>query len=509
MRLPPRRGSLTPPSVGGARRGDRGSHASDYPDEVTVTNPFLYLQSNADENPNGVFSRSADQTVTNAEAVVQVKKIAFELRRLGVKAGQVVGLDLPDQLSILFTEAVYHEAAIGTVIPDGYVADGAFRVDWVFTNRASTPQPGAQVVTVDAAFLRLIEQNPYGIRPSDEPIDTLRIVFSSGTTGTPKAIAIGRSMEQAMDAALQVWFQGAPLLSLMDTGTAAGLGEFYLAVKGGQPYHCAGGASPAAVVRLAEQVGVRTLKGSPAQVAALVDELEAQQRTLPTIETVIVAGTVMPPGVAERMRRAAEGCSIFSNYGSTEAGGAASRLYESDDPFDAGQIVRGSQVEIVDEHDAPLPDGEVGRIRHRSFGMTHEYLGNPEATASAFRDGWFYPGDLGFIRPDGGLTLTGREAEVLNAGGVKIDPNRLDHFALGHPGVIDACSFDYPTASGIRQVGMALVARDDLDVKGLVAALTAEFGAAAPTLVARVAAIPRTATGKPKRRELADAYAEC
>lgn len=475
---------------------------------MTVTNPFLYLQRNADENPRGVFSRSADQTVTNADALVSVKRIAYEMRRLGVTAGQVVALDLPDQLSILFTEAVYHEAAVSTVIPDGYVADGAFRVDWVFTNRASTPQPGARVVAVDGAFLRLVEQNPYGIRPSEEPIDILRIVFSSGTTGTPKAIAIGRTMEQAMDAALPVWFHGAPLLSLMDTGTAAGLGEFYLAVKGGQPYHCAGGAAPDAVARLAAQVGVRTLKGSPAQVAALVEELERQQRTLPTIETVIVAGTVMPPGVAERMRRAAEGCSIFSNYGSTEAGGAASRLYESDDPYDAGQIARGSQVEIVDEHDAPLPDGEVGRIRHRSFGMAHEYLGSPEATARSFRDGWFYPGDLGFIRPDGGLTLAGREAEVLNAGGVKIDPNRLDHFALEYPGVLDACSFDYATASGIRQVGMAVVARGDLDVNGLVGGLTARFGAAAPTLVARVAEIPRTATGKPKRRDLAEAYAE-
>ncbi len=475
---------------------------------MTVTNPFLYLQRNADENPNGVFSRSADQTVTNADALVQVKKIAYEMRRLGVKAGQVVALDLPDQLSILFTEAVFHEAAISTVIPDGFVADGGFRVHWVFTNRATTAQPGAEVVTVDGAFLRLIEQNPYGIRPSEEPIETLRIVFSSGTTGTPKAIAIGRSMEQAMDAALPFWFQGAPLLSLMDTGTAAGLGEFYLAVKGAQPYHCAGGANPAAIVRLADQVGVRTLKGSPAQVAALVDELEAQQRTLPTIETVIVAGTVMPPGVAQRMRAAAEGCTILSNYGSTEAGGAASRLYESDDPYDAGQIARGSEVQIVDENDAPLPDGEVGRIRHRSFGMAHGYLGNPEATARAFRDGWFYPGDLGYIRPDGGLTLTGREAEVLNAGGVKIDPNRLDHFALNHPGVIDACSFDYATASGIRQVGMALVARDDLDVKALVASLGAEFGAAAPKLVARVDAIPRTNTGKPKRRELAENYTE-
>lgn len=473
-----------------------------------ATNPYLFLQANAERDPRGVFSRSVDQTVTNAEAVVSVKKIAYEMRRLGVKAGHIVALDLPDQLSIVFTEAVFHEAAIGTVIPDGVVADGLFQVDWIFTNRTPTPQQGARVVAVDPRFLQLVDQNPYGISPSDAPLDILRIVFSSGTTGTPNAIALGRAMEQSLDAALQTWFQAGPNLTMMDTGTAWGVGEFFLSVKGGQPYLCVGGASPAAVVRVAAENSVRTLKGSPAQVAALVAELEAQERTLPSIDIVVVAGTAMPTGIADRMRRAAEGCVVFANYGSTEAGGATTRPYESDDPFDAGQVQPGSVVEIVDENDVTLPAGQVGRIRHRSYGMAQGYLGNPDATARAFKDGWFYPGDLGFIRPDGGLTLTGRESEVLNAGGVKIDPNRLDHFALTLAGVSDACAFEYSAESGMRQIGIALVTEDDIDVTAVVGAFTAEFGHASPKLVARIDSVPRNAMGKPMRRTLSETYSE-
>lgn len=407
----------------------------------------------------------------------------------------VIGLTLKVRYAPFFTK-------------DGYRADGIFQVNWIFSNRAPTAQGGARIVTVDSHFLQQVEQNPYGISPSDAPIETLRIVFSSGTTGTPNAISLGRAMEQSLEYAMTSWFQGAPNLILMDTGTAWGIGEFYIHVRGGRPFLCAGGAAQNAIVRLAAENSVRTLKGSPAQIAALVGELEAQQRTLPSIQTVIVAGTVMPPGVAERMRRAAEGCSIFGNYGSTEAGGAASRLYESDDPFDAGHMVPGSAVEIVDEADQPVPDGEVGRIRHRGPGMAHGYLGNPEATARAFSNGWFYPGDMGFIRPDGGLTLTGRESELINAGGVKVDPNRLDHVALRHPKVMDACSFDYQASSGVRQIGIALVTEDDVDVEALVARLKAEFGTAAPTLVARIDSIPRTATGKPMRRTLAEKYKE-
>jgi acyl-coenzyme A synthetase/AMP-(fatty) acid ligase len=97
---------------------------------------------------------------------------------------------------------------------------------------------------------------------------------------------------------------------------------------------------------------------------------------------------------------------------------------------------------------------------------------------------------------------------VLNAGGVKVDPNRIDHAATQQPGVLDAASFAFESASGILGVGVALVTDDDVDVQAVIAALQAEFGVAAPTLVARVEAIPRSRTGKPLRRELAERYGD-
>ena len=62
-----------------------------------------------------------------------MKKIAFELRRLGVKPGDLLALDLPDLLQLLFTEAAFHEGAATTVLPASFVADGSFPIDWVFT----------------------------------------------------------------------------------------------------------------------------------------------------------------------------------------------------------------------------------------------------------------------------------------------------------------------------------------------------------------------------------------
>ena len=105
-----------------------------------------------------------------------------------------------------------------------------------------------------------------------------------------------------------------------------------------------------------------------------------------------------------------------------------------------------------------------------------------------------------------GLTLAGRESEVLNAGGVKTDPNRVDNVALQSPGVLDAASFEYVTASGIHAIGLVVVTDDDIDASALVAELKAQLGTSAPTLVARVESIQRTATGKPMRRALSEKY---
>jgi acyl-coenzyme A synthetase/AMP-(fatty) acid ligase len=425
---------------------------------------------------------------------------------MGVAAGDLVALDLPDRLSIVFTEAIYHEAAIGLVLPREYVPDGRLPVRWLFSSGTPNPFPGATVVTVDAPFLQRVDQNPYGISHSDAPIEILRIVFSSGTTGTPKAIALGREMEQLMDAALPTWFQAGPNLTTMDTGSAPGLGELFLSIKAGHPFLSVGGATPAATAKLIADQSVRTLKGSLAQVVELLDQVESDGTALPSVDVVQVIGTSVPPAVAERLRSLTGGCRIISTYGSTEAGSATFRAYDSDDPFDAGPIAPGAEVQIVDDQDAPLPQGEIGRIRYRSYGMVHGYYGDPEATALGFKDGWFYPGDLGLIRPDGGLTLAGRESEILNAGGVKVDPNRLDHTALEHELVRDAASFTYESASGVPQIGLALVTDEGFDVQGLIDALKVAFGNAAPSLVARVDEIPRTETGKPLRRELAKRY---
>ncbi|AMB60025.1 hypothetical protein AWU67_15460 [Microterricola viridarii] len=464
-------------------------------------------------NPSGVFVETTNQTVRNSEAFELAKKVAYEFRQLGMKRGDLVALELPETLSMIFTEAVFHEAAASTVLPRGYNSDGAFPIDWIFSSAdpAPAPQGGAQVIRVDETFLQRVEQNPYGITPReyDSTQSIGRLMFSSGTTGHPNGIAFSLALLESLAAdALATYMSGDPFLVFLPTSTAFGYFGFYMSVKDDRPFWSIEAGDPAAIVDLAARSRATSLKGSPAQIAAFVDVLETRGQTVPDVETVYIAGTVMPPALGARMRTAAEGCAIYNLYGSTEATLASTRYYDSEDPFDAGHLFPGSRVQIVDEDDNELPVGEVGRIRHHNPYMVHEYLGNPEASRAVFKGEWFYPGDLGLIRPDGGLTLAGRASEVLNAGGVKIDPTQLDLFAVTNPLVIDAASFEYETRSGVNQIGIALVTEPHLDVQALIRDFAARFGTAAPQLLARVEQIPRNAMGKPMRRTLAAQHRE-
>jgi acyl-coenzyme A synthetase/AMP-(fatty) acid ligase len=293
-------------------------------------------------------------------------------------------------------------------------------------------------------------------------------------------------------------------MSLLDASTVSGFFTFYASVAEGRPYLAPG--TMAENITLLKRNSIKSIKTSPTQVAELVRQLDATDDRLPSIRAAQIAGSVLPPTLARRLR-ARTSCEIFNMYGSTEIGTVSARYTDSDDPFDAGLPTLDSIIEIVDETDQPVPVGELGRVRCKRPLMSEEYFHDPDASAASFKDGWFYPGDYGIIQPDGTLALRGRESEFINAGGVKLDPVQLDLFAVSLPQVTDACGFGFLDTFGLQQVGLALVTPPDADGKAIAAALQNAFGPAAPRIIVRVDEIPRNAMGKPLRTAFGERYA--
>ncbi|MEO0023733.1 MAG: hypothetical protein RL196_174 [Actinomycetota bacterium] len=443
------------------------------------------------------------QKMTYQQAFDNVKKIAAFMRDLGVMPGQSVALQLPATLHLLFLEAVFHEAAISFMLPSSRAALANMKPDWLFTSHADSPAGAEQKILIDSPTLQKIAAQTLVNSPKEyASIHSIcRLVFSSGTTGTPKPVAFSVQMiESRAKAAASVWMHTKPFMTLLDVGTVSGFQSFYSSIVNGWPYLVPGDASTN--LKQLELGKVAAIKGSPVQLGEIADELEATNKTLPDLKVIQHAGSVMPGKIAERLRRLT-GATLHNLYGATEVGTIAARRYDSDDPFDLGEITPGTTVEIVDEQRQPVGVGQVGALRFKRAIMAHEYFEAPEPSAIFFDDGWFYPGDLARFTADKKLFLAGRESEIINAGGLKIDPAIIDEFALAQPGVVDAAAFGYEGTSGLTQLGLAVVVEPKFDFSKFVDSLKLGLKNLAPNAVVEVSAVPRSPMGKPLRLELA------
>lgn len=178
-------------------------------------------------------------------------------------------------------------------------------------------------------------------------------------------------------------------------------------------------------------------------------------------------------------------------------------------PRAVGFVTPGVTVQIVNSTGTLLPPDEDGHVRIRSAYAVTQYFENPEDSAKVFRDGWFYPGDLGRLNSDGLLVITGREHAVLNLGGDKISPEAIELILSEFNGVIEAAAFGIPNEYGNNEISAAIVTDGSLDEQALKEYCAARIPRPfAPTKVHLVASLPHNEMGKLDRSRLREWVAE-
>ena len=205
------------------------------------------------------------------------------------------------------------------------------------------------------------------------------------------------------------------------------------------------------------------------------------------------------------------GVPILEAYGMTEA---AHQMASNPLPpavRKAGSVGRGTAVEIavLDKAGDQLPPGTVGEVSIKGPNVFGGYEGNPEANAESFSNGWFRTGDQGYLDTEGYLTLVGRLKELINRGGEKISPREIDETLLTHPAVAEAVCFGIAHRVYGEEVAAAVVLKGAATESDLIAhcrSSLSEFKC--PTTIYIVESIPRTATGKIQRRNVAAAIAK-
>ncbi|HWA64861.1 MAG TPA: AMP-binding protein [Mycobacteriales bacterium] len=345
------------------------------------------------------------------------------------------------------------------------------------------------------------------VDPSDEAV----LVFSSGTTGLPKAV---RHTHASMTHAIDHWIE------------ALGLTEADRFQVATPPSHILGllnlvtAAAAGATVRLHPRFDLdeilhriererMTLEMAVAPIAlAMANHPTIEDYDLSSLRYIMWGATPVTPSVAEAVTKRT-GVRWLPAYGASELPVITCNPVGRPEDWrldSAGLPPKGVELRVVDlDSGAPLPAGETGEIQVRSASVMAGYLPD-EDSAAAFDGEWYRTGDVGWLEADGWVHLTDRSKEMIKVNGFQVAPAELEAVLHGHAAVLDCAVFGVTDAAAGERPVAAVVLDPSASVtteelRQLVVASLATYKH--PRTVIEVDAIPRLPSGKVLRRALA------
>ncbi len=341
------------------------------------------------------------------------------------------------------------------------------------------------------------------------------ILYTGGTTGKSKGVMLthanfwtasmtrGAELNNAPDS---VSLLVAPLFHV------AGLGRLIGQTMVGGTCITMAQFRPAQVLEAIETHGITDTILVPTMLQALMDEPGFQPARVRSLDRIAFGAAPMPPDLLERALVAWPHAEFFQAYGLTETAGALCiNLPENHRSPEArtqgrlhsvGRAGLGAEILIVDESGHPLPPGEVGEIVACGPMVTRGYWNNPQATAGAFRDGWFRTGDAGRMDADGYLFIVDRLKDMIISGGENVYCAEVEGALRSHPLVSHAAVIGLPDARWGEAVHAVVVlaegvAPERLPVDELRAWCRERLaGFKCPRSVVYVPALPLSAAGK-------------
>jgi len=453
--------------------------------------------------PSQVALVDGKREITFAELNSHSRKIATVLQQRGVKSGDLVCTVLPAYLDWPTCLAIYMLGAVSMAKLTSDIPDDEMKVDWLITTRSNPAFDSARTIEADQQFAELVNTAPELLEPVEfiDQSKIVRINSTSGTSGKKKFIGFNtKQLLEIVEAPFSGDFIGnSKFISTMGFGASQSYNGALRELVRGQTYFTFTG-NDSSWVSMISKYDIDILYGSPSKISALVDSAITSGAKIREGFIFLLGGSTPTKNLVKKIQTNFA-CKVFNGYGSTETGFIAySELDESDE---GGLYVHPyGTIEIVNENDEALQAGEIGILRTKNARMAEFYINDEVATSKFFRDGFFYPGDMGYLDPKGKFFLTGRANEVLNLGGVKISPEQVDDLASTEPGVQDAAAFGLDDESGIPKLAIALVVDHEFNEESFLTSMKLKFPRAKIEKIFRLNAIPRNANGKILRRDL-------
>jgi long-chain acyl-CoA synthetase len=303
-----------------------------------------------------------------------------------------------------------------------------------------------------------------------EDSDTALILYTSGTTGTPKGAELthGNLREAArisvdlVDSGPEtVTFGALPLFHVF--GLTSGLNS---CVRVGGCLTLLPRFDPGKALEIVQRDKVNTFIGVPTMYAAMLHHEGADEYDTSSLKLSVSGGAAMPVevlrGFEERF-----GATILEGYGLSESTAIAAfnRPDLERKPGSIGVPVPDTAMRLVDDDGNDVPEGEVGEILVRGPTVMKGYWQRPDATAETILEGgWLKTGDMGTRDEDGYYSVVDRKKELVIRGGFNVYPREIEEVLYEHPAVREAAVVGIPHESLGEEVGAAVVLRDGEDV---------------------------------------------
>jgi long-chain acyl-CoA synthetase len=484
------------------------------------------LTDSAARDPERVAIKLDDVELTYRGLDEASARVAGLLRDRGVARGDRVGIMLPN---VPYFAACYYGALRcgAIVVPMNvllkrrevafYLGDSGAKLLFVWEGFAQDAVDGADqagaecVLVVPEEFDRML----HGVEPVDELTDaegddTAVILYTSGTTGTPKGAELTndnltrncRVIGELLDIGLKAVTLGAlPLFHsfgqtcAMNATVAAG-GTLTLIPR----------FDPAKALAVIERDHVTVFEGVPTMYGAMLHCPERDQVDVSSLRLCASGGSAMP---VELLRgfEATFGCKVLEGYGLSETSPVAS-FNHPDQERKAGSIgtpIDGVEMKVVDDDGHDVPQGEVGEIAIRGHNVMKGYWRRPDATAEAIRDGWFFTGDMAIVDDEGYFFIVDRKKDLIIRSGYNVYPREIEEVLYEHPAVREAAVLGLPHDEYGEEIGAAVALKPDTaasaeELQDFVKSQVAAYKY--PRHIWFVEELPKGPTGKILKREI-------
>jgi long-chain acyl-CoA synthetase len=324
---------------------------------------------------------------------------------------------------------------------------------------------GAELIAVaPGEFENLVQHaDPIHEVAEVEADDTAVLLYTSGTTGSPKGAELTHSnLRRNIEVTLET------LIRIDENDTLLGALPLFHSFGQTCGLNCgvAAGArltliprfDPDKALAIMQRDEVTIFEGVPTMYTAMLNSERKDEVDLSSLRLCVSGGSAMP-GEVMRAFEQHFGCTVLEGYGLSETSPVAS-FNHPDRRRKEGSIgtpIEGVEMRVVDEDGNEVPQGDVGEIAIRGHNIMKGYWNRPDATEEAIVDGWFHTGDMAYVDEDGFFFIVDRKKDMIIRGGYNVYPREIEEILYEHEAVAECAVLGVRAEQMGEEVGAAVV----------------------------------------------------